>query len=79
MMRPYAERRDGGLSVMVVGLGNPLLTPDAVGPETVKRLAVSLPEGDAAIGKRQILSAFVPDVTGNTGIETADLIRGAVW
>ena len=67
-------------SVLTVGLGNPSLTSDALGPETVKHLAVTFPVGNAQSKSARgiAISAFAPDVAGNTGIETAELIRGIV-
>ena len=87
-LRGVAERACGkrgrkGLSVLVVGLGNREMTPDAVGPETVRRLSVTrhlapeerTPPFAGEIGE---LSALAPGVTGQTGIETTELIRGVV-
>ncbi|MBQ5743336.1 MAG: GPR endopeptidase [Clostridia bacterium] len=73
----------GAPSVLVVGLGNAEMTADALGPLTVDRLIVSrhlkeqLPElyRQLALGE---LSALRPGVLGQTGIETAELIRAAV-
>lgn len=69
--------------VLVVGLGNAEITADAVGPKTVHRLTVTrhLHEHDRRIFRllgRCQLSAFAPGVLGQTGMEAADLIRGAV-
>lgn len=83
MLRTIEERKQKAspFSVMVVGLGNRELTPDAVGPETVKGIVVRAPTDEkGADGKAGTtsVSAFSPDVVGNTGIETVELIRGAV-
>ncbi|MBO7175995.1 MAG: GPR endopeptidase [Clostridia bacterium] len=69
--------------VLVVGLGNAEITADAVGPKTVHRLTVTrhLHEHDREIFRllgRCQLSAIAPGVLGQTGMEAADLIRGAV-
>lgn len=69
--------------VLVVGLGNAEITADAVGPQTVHRLTVTrhLHEHDLEIFRllgRCQLSAIAPGVLGQTGMEAADLIRGAV-
>lgn len=82
MLRTIEERKQKAspFSVMVVGLGNRELTPDAVGPETVKRIAVTEPlwaKGSLRRASAVSVSAFAPDVVGNTGIETVELIRGA--
>ncbi len=72
----------GAKSVLVIGLGNADMTADALGPMTVDRLIISrhlkeqLPEiyRQLALGE---LSALRPGVLGQTGIETAELIRAA--
>ncbi len=72
-----------GLSVFVAGLGNAGLTADSVGPGTVDRLTATrhLKEHESelfsALGCSE-LSAFSPGVLGQTGIETLELLRGAV-
>ncbi|MBE6554874.1 MAG: GPR endopeptidase [Ruminococcaceae bacterium] len=87
-LREMAERMTGkrmgsGFSVLVAGLGNAEITPDAVGPETVRRLSVTrhLREYDTAlfstVGLCEI-AAIAPGVLGQTGLETVELVRGAV-
>ena len=68
--------------VLVAGLGNAEITADAIGPRTVHRLTVTrhLHEHDRRIFRllgRCQLSALAPGVLGQTGMEAADLIRGA--
>lgn len=68
--------------VLVAGLGNAEITADAIGPRTVHRLTVTrhLHEYDRRIFRllgRCQLSALAPGVLGQTGMEAADLIRGA--
>ncbi len=71
------------LSVLVAGLGNRELTPDALGPGAVElinatlHLADASPELFSSLGCCR-LSAIAPGVLGQTGIEAADIIRGAV-
>lgn len=68
--------------VLVVGLGNRFVTPDALGPETVDRIYVTrhfrtdAPEL-APAGLRAV-SAMAPGVLGTTGIETGEIVRGLV-
>jgi len=70
--------------ILVVGLGNREVTADAVGPLTVDGLIVTrhyfLEEGiREAVGKKyRRVSAFVPGVMAQTGMETMELIRGVV-
>lgn len=71
------------LRVLVVGLGNADITPDAIGPGTVSRLSVTrhLKTCEAALYRALgccELSAFMPGVLGQTGIEAAELVREAV-
>lgn len=74
---------DDDFGVLTVGLGNREITADAIGPMTVQKLSVTrhlrdhTPELYTAIGLCS-LSALAPGVLGQTGIETVELIRGAV-
>lgn len=70
------------LKVLVIGLGNEKVTPDALGPVTVSKVKVTRhiflyygAEGDEQVG---CVSALMPGVMATTGMETAELIRGAV-
>ena len=69
------------LKVLVVGLGNDKVTPDALGPYTVSKIKVTRhlfiiyeADGDDELG---CVSCFIPGVTGSTGMETAELIKKA--
>ncbi len=70
-------------TVLVIGLGNRDITPDALGPRTVDGLIVTrhVKEYDRElfdkIGQEEI-AAISPGVVGQTGIETLELIKGAV-
>lgn len=65
-------------TILVVGLGNKEITPDAIGPETVRHTMVTrhlvekLPEH---FGTMRKVSALESGVLGTTGIESAELIR----
>ena len=67
-------------SVLAVGLGNRQITPDALGPKVVSKIEVTrhlfeyMPESICE-GARSVC-AIAPDVLGNTGIETLEIIRG---
>jgi len=66
---------------LIVGLGNEKSTPDALGPITIKDILVTRHlfelNTDVKEGIRKV-SAFIPDVMGNTGIETSDIIKSIV-
>ena len=70
--------------ILVVGLGNREVTADAVGPLTVDGLIVTrhffLEETvREVVGKKyRRVSAFVPGVMAQTGMETMELIKGVV-
>lgn len=77
--RMTGKRVDSGFSLLVVGVGNAAMTPDALGPQTVSRLSVTRCCGAHSFGGRaSVLAAFSPGVTGQTGLETAEMVRGAV-
>lgn len=68
--------------VLVVGLGNRMVTPDALGPAVCDGVFVTrhihqyAPDAiDARIGN---VSAIAPGVLGITGIETGEIIEGIV-
>ena len=68
--------------VLVVGLGNNDITPDAIGPQTAaKVLATRHLRGELDSGEEHFLtslrpvSAFAGGVMGQTGIETAEIVR----
>lgn len=71
-------------SVLVVGLGNRDVTPDALGPEVVENLRITRhvvrEYGRAAFGKEKVhlVSGIVPGVMAQTGMETLEIIRGVV-
>lgn len=70
--------------VLVVGLGNRLVTPDALGPGVVDQLVVTRhivkEYGKYAMGSdtAHMVSAIVPGVMGQTGMETLEIIKGVV-
>ena len=67
--------------VLVAGLGNRAMTCDALGPLALEHLMVTrhliraMPE---TFGSLRQVCALAPGVAGTTGLETAELIRGAV-
>ena len=68
--------------VLVVGLGNWNVTPDALGPMVVENLLVTrhlyqLAPESVEEGYRQV-SALSPGVLGITGIETSEIVFGVV-
>lgn len=70
-------------AVLVAGLGNDKITPDALGSECIGKLLATRhisPEIAEAIGFSSLRSVagIVPGVLGNTGIEAAEILEGIV-
>lgn len=76
--------RDEESPVLVVGLGNREVTPDALGPDVVNNLHITRhmirEYGRVSEDLRQTrqISAIVPGVMGQTGMETLEIIKGVV-
>ncbi|MEF9941838.1 MAG: GPR endopeptidase [Lachnospiraceae bacterium] len=70
--------------VLVVGLGNRQITPDALGPRVVDNLSITRhivkEYGRYAMGKEQVhmTSAIVPGVMAQTGMETVEIVKGII-
>ena len=67
-------------SFLIIGLGNSKSTPDSLGPVTIKDVLVTsylFKLGEVEAGYSNVCS-FIPDVTGNTGIETYDIIKSLI-
>lgn len=77
-----ADKED--YSVLVVGLGNRKVTPDALGPYVVDNLNITRhivkEYGKYAMGEENVrlISAIVPGVMAQTGMETVEIIKGIV-
>ena len=72
---------DGNGSVLVAGLGNEAVTPDALGPKTLRHVLATRhlrSAYPAEFGSFRPVSAVCPGVTGNTGYESAELLRSLV-
>ncbi len=64
--------------IFVVGLGNSKVTPDALGPDVLRRLIVTrhfLSDKDKSDDFLHPLCALSPGVLGITGIETAEIVK----
>jgi spore protease len=73
--------RSGAPTVLLAGLGNRDITPDAVGPLAMQNCMVTrhlvekMPE---EFGHMRPVAAISPGVLGTTGMESAELIQGAI-
>lgn len=75
---------NGEFGILVAGLGNRQVTPDALGPRVAEQLHITRhivkEYGKYAMGEEQIclVSAIVPGVMGTTGMETVEILEGIV-
>lgn len=76
------EKKD--YTVLVVGLGNRDVTPDALGPQVIEELYVTrhiIKEyGKYAMDEKEahMVSAISPGVMAQTGMETSEIVKGIV-
>lgn len=76
------EKINSKEEILVVGLGNEEVTPDALGPNVVKNIEITrhiinyLPQ--YIDENARSVSAIAPGVLGTTGIETVEIIKGVV-
>lgn len=83
-MKQFVNFGKEDYSVLVVGLGNRKVTPDALGPYVADNLNITRhivkEYGKYAMGEEhaRLISAIVPGVMGQTGMETVEIIRGIV-
>ncbi len=62
--------------ILVVGLGNDFVTPDALGPLVINHIEVNRHLEDNP--DKYIVSAICPGVMGQTGMESKDIIQAIV-
>lgn len=72
------------VSVLAVGLGNEWVTPDALGPRVLGNLQVTrhlmsqYGQGFCEKNNVPILSGIIPGVMAQTGMETAEILKGVI-
>ena len=74
------RKRDKG-AVLLVGLGNRNVTPDALGPSVMDNLKITrhlAREYGFLEGKSTQVSALIPGVMAQTGMETLEIIKGVI-
>lgn len=83
-LKRFVKKDKEDYSVLVVGLGNRKVTPDALGPYVVDNLNITRhivkEYGKYAMGEEEVhlVSAIVPGVMAQTGMETVEIIKGVV-
>ncbi len=84
LIKRLLPRKKSPLSVLVAGLGNREVTPDALGPRVVDNIMITrhvLREfGKYAFGEEEVnaVSGIVPGVMAQTGMESQEIVRGAI-
>lgn len=78
-LRPYLPPEDAPGGVLVLGLGNRQVTPDALGPRTADMVlgTRALLDSVGLSGLRRVMTA-APGVYGSTGIEAGEAVKGLV-
>ena len=62
--------------ILICGLGNDSVTPDALGPLVINKIEVNRHRSDTAF--RFTTSAMCPGVMGQTGMESSEIIKAVV-
>lgn len=84
LMKPSKKELPQEWEILVVGLGNPLVTPDALGPKVLNHIQVTRhlnqQYGEMFCRKKKlpVLSGIVPGVMAQTGMETAEVLKGII-
>lgn len=79
LLGEHANPKD---EILVVGLGNQYVTPDALGPKVINEIDVTrhiltyMPQ--VLSSETRPVSAISPGVLGTTGIETLEILKGIV-
>lgn len=67
--------------VLIAGLGNRMITPDAIGPQTSDHVIATrhlVAQSPAIFADWRPVSALAPGVLGQTGVETGEVICGVL-
>lgn len=84
VIRELIPMKKEDISVLIVGLGNREVTPDALGPRVVDNLFITrhvIKEyGKYAFGTERVnrISSIVPGVMAQTGMESLEIIKGII-
>lgn len=80
LLRELLPRPNDG-PVLIAGLGNRMITPDAIGPQTVDHVIATrhlVAQSPAVFADWRPVSALAPGVLGQTGVETGEVICGVL-
>ena len=80
LLRELLPRPNVG-PVLIAGLGNRMITPDAIGPQTADHVIATrhlVAQSPAIFADWRPVSALAPGVLGQTGVETGEVICGVL-
>ncbi len=80
LLRELLPHPNGG-PVLIAGLGNRMITPDAIGPQTADHVIATrhlVAQSPAIFADWRPVSALAPGVLGQTGVETGEVICGVL-
>lgn len=80
LLRELLPRPNDG-PVLIAGLGNRMITPDAIGPQTADHVIATrhlVAQSPAIFADWRPVSALTPGVLGQTGVETGEVICGVL-
>ena len=80
LLRELLPRPNDG-PVLIAGLGNRMITPDAIGPQTADPIIATrhlVAQSPAIFADWRPVSALAPGVLGQTGVETGEVICGVL-
>ena len=84
VLKGLLPEKEAPVSVLVAGLGNREVTPDALGPRVVDNMMITrhiLKEfGKYAFGEEEVspVSGIVPGVMAQTGMESLEILKGVI-
>ncbi len=84
VLKGLLPEKEAPVSVLVAGLGNREVTPDALGPRVVDNMMITrhiLKEfGRYAFGEEEVspISGIVPGVMAQTGMESLEILKGVI-
>lgn len=80
LLRELLPRPNDG-PVLIAGLGNRMITPDAIGPQTADHVIATrhlVAQSPAIFADWRPVSVLAPGVLGQTGVETGEVICGVL-
>ena len=85
LIRQLTGKKESELKILSVGLGNEDVTPDALGPKVLKNLQMTrhlqgeYGEEFCKAHGLPVLSGIAPGVLAQTGMETAEILKGGTY